>query len=164
MVASLMKRMKELEDKNRRLKKMYAEERLVSESASRSLSESGKAILQAQVLVAERGLSIPLTCRTRSLSETGYRYQAKLSDKNAKIAGWLIRLTQWLLVVWLVRSVIRCDNGPESISESLAEWARNHGIEIAFIQPGNPQQNAYVERYNRTVRYDWLAHHLFAAS
>lgn len=25
----------------------------------------------------------------------------------------------------------------------------------------NPQQNAYVERYNRTVRYDWLAHHLF---
>ncbi|MEG2902845.1 MAG: transposase, partial [Massilia sp.] len=23
------------------------------------------------------------------------------------------------------------------------------------------QQNAYVERYNRTVRYDWLAHHLF---
>jgi hypothetical protein len=96
----------------------------------------------AQVLVAERGLSIPLTCRTRSLSETGYRYQAKLSDENAKIAGWLIRLTQWLLVVWLVRSVIRCDNGPESISESLAEWARNHGIEIAFIQPGNPQQNA----------------------
>ena len=48
MDASLMKRMKELEDKNRRLKKMYAEERLVSESASRSLSESGKAILQAQ--------------------------------------------------------------------------------------------------------------------
>ena len=30
-----------------------------------------------------------------------------------------------------------------------------------FIQPGNPQQNAYVERFNRTVRYDWLGHHLF---
>jgi hypothetical protein len=28
------------------------------------------------------------------------------------------------------------------------------------IQPGNPQQNAYVKRYNRTVRYDWLAHYL----
>lgn len=26
---------------------------------------------------------------------------------------------------------------------------------------GNPQQNAYIERYNRTVRYDWLAHCLF---
>jgi len=31
-----------------------------------------------------------------------------------------------------------------------------------FIQPGNPQQNAYVERYNRTVRYDWLAQYLFS--
>jgi len=30
-----------------------------------------------------------------------------------------------------------------------------------FIQPGNPQQNAYVERYNRTVRYDWLNQHMF---
>ena len=28
-------------------------------------------------------------------------------------------------------------------------------------QPGKPQQNAYVERYNRTVRYDWLGQHLF---
>lgn len=28
-------------------------------------------------------------------------------------------------------------------------------------KPGNPQQNVYVERYNRTVRYDWLGHYLF---
>jgi hypothetical protein len=40
-------------------------------------------------------------------------------------------------------------------------WAAKRGIRIGFIQPGQPQQNAYVERYNRTVRYDWLAHHLF---
>jgi len=29
------------------------------------------------------------------------------------------------------------------------------------IQPGKPQQNAYVERFNRTVRYDWLAQYIF---
>ena len=40
-------------------------------------------------------------------------------------------------------------------------WAARRGIRIDFIHPGQPQQNAYVERYNRTVRYDWLAHHLF---
>ena len=58
-------------------------------------------------------------------------------------------------------TAIRCDNGPEYISATTAEWAKKRGIKIEFIQPGNPQQNAYVERYNRTVRYDWLAHHLF---
>jgi putative transposase len=60
-----------------------------------------------------------------------------------------------------VPTAIRCDNGPEYISATTVEWARKRGIRIDFIQPGNPQQNAYVERYNRTVRYDWLAHHLF---
>jgi putative transposase len=58
---------------------------------------------------------------------------------------------------------IRCDNGPEYISHLLASWAKKHSIELAFIQPGNPQQNAYVERYNRTVRYDWLNQYLFSS-
>lgn len=40
--------------------------------------------------------------------------------------------------------------------------ALKHKIQLLFIQPGNPQQNAYIERYNRTVRYDWLSHHLFS--
>ena len=46
---------------------------------------------------------------------------------------------------------------------ALSKWASHHGIEIAFIQPGNPQQNAYVARYNRTVRYDWLVNHLLSS-
>jgi putative transposase len=36
-----------------------------------------------------------------------------------------------------------------------------NGISSRHIQPGKPQQNGYVERYNRTVRYDWLNQHLF---
>ena len=56
---------------------------------------------------------------------------------------------------------IRCDNGPEYISQLLKEWAEGHGIGLRFIQPGKPQQNAYVERYNRTVRYDFLNQYIF---
>lgn len=56
---------------------------------------------------------------------------------------------------------IHCDNGPEYVSAALKDWAEQRGITLPFIQPGKPQQNAYIERYNRTVRYDWLAHYLF---
>ncbi|WP_019305445.1 integrase core domain-containing protein, partial [Xanthomonas oryzae] len=51
----------------------------------------------------------------------------------------------------------RCDNGPEYISGALPACAQQRGIRIEHIQPGKPQQNACVERYNRTVRYAWLA-------
>ena len=56
---------------------------------------------------------------------------------------------------------IRCDNGPEYISSTLQAWARKKNIRLLYIQPGKPQQNSYVERYNRTVRYDWLNQYLF---
>lgn len=56
---------------------------------------------------------------------------------------------------------IRSDNGPEYIGHTVRSWAERQGIRLEYIQPGNPQQNAYVERYNRTVRYDWLSHYLF---
>jgi putative transposase len=52
--------------------------------------------------------------------------------------------------------VIRSDNGPDYISEAFAQWAKQSNIKPRFMQPGNPQQNAYVERFNRTVRYEWL--------
>jgi putative transposase len=57
--------------------------------------------------------------------------------------------------------VIRCDNGPEYISGAIQNWAAEWGIRLEHIQPGNPQQNAYVERFNRTVRYEWLSQYLW---
>ena len=59
-------------------------------------------------------------------------------------------------------SVIRCDNGPENISSTITKWAKDWGIRLEYIQPGNPQQNAYVERFNRTVRYEWLSQYHWA--
>jgi putative transposase len=59
-------------------------------------------------------------------------------------------------------SVIRCDNGPENISSTITKWAKDWGIHLEYIQPGNPQQNAYVERFNRTVRYEWLSQYHWA--
>jgi len=66
------------------------------------------------------------------------------------------------IIEWRGKPVsIRSDNGPEYISGTLKSWAEQHAIRLDYIQLGNPQQNAYIERYNRTVRYDWLSHYLF---
>ena len=57
--------------------------------------------------------------------------------------------------------VICVDNGPEYVSGLLKAWAEARGIRIEYIQPGKPQQNAYIERYNRTVRHEWLDQNIF---
>lgn len=58
---------------------------------------------------------------------------------------------------------IRVDNGPEYISSKLLEWAEERDIALAHIQPGQPQQNAYIERYNRTVRHEWLDQYIITS-
>ncbi len=226
----------------------------------------------AQRAVSERGVTIRLACKAFRISESCYRYEAKLSEENDVVAEWLIRLTathrNWgfglcflylrnikgfgwnhkrvyriyrelelnlrikpkrrikrdkpdalgmashpnevwsmdfmhdelengrkfrllniiddfnregleievdfsLPALRVIRTLeriieqrgrpknIRCDNGPEYISGALKEWAEKQKITLQYIQPGNPQQNAYIERYNRTVRYDWLNQHIF---
>ena len=51
---------------------------------------------------------------------------------------------------------IRVDNGLEYISRKLMEWVEKHRIAIQHIQPLQPQQSAFSERYNRTVRHKRL--------
>ena len=73
----------------------------------------------------------------------------------------VIRVLNRLLEYRSKPHAIRCDNGPEFISDEFVNWALKNEIRIEYIQPGNPQQNGYVERYNKTVRYSWVSKHLF---
>ena len=90
-------------------------------------------------------------------------------SERAKAAGAAVEVDvsgiapgEKVVVEWRGKpAAIRCDNGPEYISEELKQWAQQKRIALRYIQPGNPQQNAYIERFNRTVRYDWLGHYLF---
>ncbi len=58
--------------------------------------------------------------------------------------------------------VLRTDNGPEFLGEAFTSWAKAAGMAIQYIQPGKPNQNAYVERFNRTYRDELLDQYLFA--
>lgn len=74
-----------------------------------------------------------------------------------KITAWLDRLAD---KKGYPRE-IRVDNGPENISKHFVSWAQSHAINIVYIQPGKPAQNAYIERFNRTYREDVLDMYLF---
>jgi putative transposase len=56
---------------------------------------------------------------------------------------------------------IRVDNGPEFLSSRLNDWCLDNKVRLAFIQPGKPMQNGYVERFNGSVRRELLDAYVF---
>jgi putative transposase len=73
----------------------------------------------------------------------------------------LVRIFDRLRKTRGLPQILRTDNGPEFLGEAFTQWARNAGMAIQYIQPGKPNQNAYIERFNRTLRNELLDQHLF---
>lgn len=60
-------------------------------------------------------------------------------------------------------SIIRTDNGPEFTGRAMLTWAHRHGIALRLIEPGKPNQNAYVESFNGRLRDECLNEHWFTS-
>lgn len=56
---------------------------------------------------------------------------------------------------------VTVDNGPEFVSKVLDEWAYRQQLHLRFIEPGKPQQNAYIESFNGKFRDECLNEHWF---
>lgn len=74
----------------------------------------------------------------------------------------LVRVFEQLKAQHGLPQVLRTDNGPEFLGETFTSWAKEAGMAIQYIQPGKPNQNAYIERFNRTYREELLDQYLFA--
>lgn len=87
----------------------------------------------------------------------GLGIEVDFSLPSARVVRALDQIIEWRGKP----AAIRCDNGPENLAAELVNWSNRNRITMLYIQPGKPTQNAYIERYNRTVRHEWLDMHAF---
>ena len=64
--------------------------------------------------------------------------------------------------IGLPRTIV-VDNGPEFAGRALDAWAYAHRLELRFIRPGKPIENAYVESFNGKFRDECLNEHWFVS-
>ena len=73
----------------------------------------------------------------------------------------VVRVLNELVALHGRPSAVRVDNGPEFTAQPFVDWCAEHGVATHYIQPGKPDQNAYIERFNRSYRTEVLNAHLF---
>jgi len=101
--------------------------------------------------------------RTLNIIDEGVREALAIEVDTSLPAERVIRVLEQLKDSHPLPEQIRVDNGPELISSKLVAWCEKHGIRLHHIQPGKPTQNAYIERFNRSLRREVLDEHLFAS-
>ncbi len=60
-------------------------------------------------------------------------------------------------------AIIRTDNGPEFVGKAMLNWSFRMGVQLKLIEPGKPNQNAYVESFNGRLRDECLNEHWFTS-
>lgn len=94
--------------------------------------------------------------RTLNILDEGVREGLAIEVDTSLPAERVIRVLEQV-VAWRGRPhALRLDNGPELIADRFMTWCAERGIELRYIQPGKPIQNAFIKRFNRTYRTEVL--------
>ncbi|MFL7025625.1 IS3 family transposase [Enterovibrio norvegicus] len=99
--------------------------------------------------------------RTLNILDEATRECLAIEVDTSLPAGRVVRVLEQLEQERGLPKQLRMDNGPELISEQLTDWCKAHDIELIYIQPGKPQQNGFVERFNGSFRREFLNAYLF---
>lgn len=103
------------------------------------------------------------TFRTLNIIDEGNREGLRIECGKSIPSARVVRVMRQLVEVYGRPDAIRLDNGPEFTADKFSEWAEKSGIELLYIQPGKPNQNAFIERFNRSFREEVLDANLFNA-
>jgi putative transposase len=99
--------------------------------------------------------------RTFNILDEGVREVLAIEVDTSLPAERVIRVLEQVTAWRGQPPAIRLDNGPEFLADRFASWCADRGIALRYIQPGQPNQNAFVERFNRTFRHEVLDAYVF---
>lgn len=100
-------------------------------------------------------LHAPDDPRRRQSRVRGHRGRA------GDLGAGVVRVLERLALSRGLPQVIRTDNGKEFCGKVMLEWAHERGVALRLIEPGKPNQNAYIESFNGRLRDECLNEHLF---
>ena len=99
--------------------------------------------------------------RVLNVLDEGVREALAIEIDTSLPAKRVVRVLDRLGELRGLPSALRMDNGPEFVSQEVLEWCERHGVEPRYIQPGKPDQNAFIERYHRSFRNEVLDAYVF---
>jgi putative transposase len=99
--------------------------------------------------------------RTLNVLDEGMREGLAIEIDTSLPGERVVRVLERLCAWRGIPEAIRCDNGPELTSQVFVDWCERMAITLRYIQPGKPNQNAFIERFNRTYREEVLNSYLF---
>lgn len=89
-------------------------------------------------------------------------HEAVMIEVERAISGLMLtRVLDRLSLTRGLPKVIRTDNGKEFCGKAMVAWAHERGVELRLIEPGKPNQNAYIESFNGRLRDECLNEHWF---
>lgn len=100
--------------------------------------------------------------RVLNIIDEGVREALDIAVDTSITARRVVRTLEQLKSQRGVPEAIRVDNGPEMTSSAFSEWCSENKVRIDHIQPGKPNQNAYIERFNKSFRDEVLDPHIFS--
>lgn len=93
--------------------------------------------------------------------DDGTHESVALHPEHAIGGDHLVRVLEQVCAARGYPKVIRTDNGKEFTGKAMLSWAYAHGVKLRLIEPGKPNQNAYIESFNGRFRDECLNEHWF---